>query len=296
MACGCGSKVCSCALVAGSNVTISGTGTTSNPYVISASGGGGGGAVTTTVAGLNALATAGSLVVGTKYVVTDWVSGSGSLPGPNIIVVDALNAHTPSPFVQVRTPLGDAGPCDGRFLWNYSGSINLMTFLRDTFNNEIYDVGSGAIDSFVWGNSNWTGNLIAGDGAFGSAYAANAAAATAGLQFSNNRFLPGDAGGTIDVTGCTGGQIRDNIVSGSGLLSITTGAATIHVVACEVATGSNLSVTGGGSADNCRTSCGGGLGVGTFAASGVIVDGGFSKTLTANNTNTLKNAGFDNIV
>jgi hypothetical protein len=43
--CGCSGQ-CSCKITAGSNVTVSGTGTTSDPFVVSSTGGGGGGSGT----------------------------------------------------------------------------------------------------------------------------------------------------------------------------------------------------------------------------------------------------------
>jgi hypothetical protein len=47
--CGCAGQTCSCVLVEGDNVTITGSGSAGSPFVISADGGGGGDPVTVSV-------------------------------------------------------------------------------------------------------------------------------------------------------------------------------------------------------------------------------------------------------
>ncbi len=292
MACGCGSKVCNCAVVAGANVTVTGVGSSGNPYVISSSAGGGGGTVvvTTTIAGINALATGAALVPGTLYKVTDWVSGTGSLPGPNILWVEADNASTPSKFVRVETPLGILGPSDGEFVWNYLGSLNIMTRLTDNLGNEVHDLGGTNIDSFVWGNIAWGGNRIL-QGGFASPYADNLAAATAGLAFSNNEIL---GLVSLNLTGCTGGSIAGNTVDPGSHLTFTTGAALATLSATQVQSGASLTVPTGAQVTNCQFSTGCTVNVGAFTHSGVIIDGAFTVTLTAAKTNILINANGSN--
>lgn len=310
MACGCGSKVCNCAIVAGANVTISGAGSSGNPYVISASGGGGGGGapVPITIAALNTLATAASLVPGTTYQVTDWVSGTGSLTGPNFLYVEVDDPSTPSKFVRVETPLGILGPSNGEMIWNYASSLTLMTRLIDNFGNDVQDLGFGGIDKFVWGNLAWSGNVLT-SALFISTYAQNAAAAAAGFTFTNNQMY---AGGNIDLTGATAGTIAGNVCPpDSGGLVVNTGAgpATVSVIGNTIANGGSLSVDvggaattnvieaggtltvgAGGSAIDCRASANGTLNTSTFGANGVIVDGGgIVHTMVGNESNTLYN-------
>lgn len=290
MACGCGSKVCNCALSAGANVTITGAGSSGNPYVISSSGGGGPVVVTTTIAGMNTLATGAALVPGTLYKVTDWTSGAGSLPGPNILWVEADNASTPSKHVRVETPYGIVGPAFGEFLWNFAGVLNIMTRLADNIGNEIHDFGSSNIDSFVWGTVNWRDNRIT-LGALSSSFATNSAAATAGLTFSGNEIL---GTGTIDLTGATGGNIGNNFVGPSAQISITTGAAAPVVQSNHVESGATLTVPTGGSISYSRIAAGAAFTTGAFTHSNVIVEGAYTVTLTAAETNTLRNVNGSN--
>ena len=274
-------------------------------------GGGGSAPVMTTMAGINALATAGALVPGTLYGVTDWVSGTGSLPGPNTLWVEADDASTPSKFVRIETPYGILGPSHGTFLWNYGGSLNIMTLLWDNLGNEVHDIESGAIDAFVWGNLTWNNNRLY-SGPFTTAFSVNNAAATAGFQFANN-----DVRGAmqIDLTNCTGGSIAGNSVGGGATLTATTGAATANVTACNVGPGSALQVESGASVTSCdvgsvatlivrassdalycRVGAQGFLDTSGFNATAVVVEGDFVVTLTADNSGTLKNAGFSNVV
>lgn len=234
--------------------------------------------VTTTIAGINALALAGTLVVGTVYVVTDWTSGAGSLSGANKVYATAITPSLISGFVQVRTPLGDVGPSDGEFYW----AAGLMTVLRDPLGNVLKDLGSGLIDAFPWGNANWRDNLLT-NVTFVGGYAATHAAALAGLAFNQNVL---DGSSSIDLTGCTGGQMQKNTVQGN--LHVTAGAAHALATGNEIGGGGTLTVVNGVTAVANRVFAGT-LNTNNFAATNVIIDGAFTDTLTAANSNTIHN-------
>ncbi len=256
-------------------------------------GGGGSTPVTTTIAGINALATAGALAVGTPYVVTDWVSGTGSLPGPNVLWVEADDASTPSKFVRIETPLGILGPSNGEFVWNYSGSLNFMTKVTDNLGNEVHDLLSTNVDSFVWGSLNWIGNLISGGATFEQPYAVNKAAEVAGFTFNNNEIR---GTGNIDLTGCTGGTIAQTAVAASAGLNVASGAAPVTVLGSLVDSGALLTVPTGGAATSCHVSAGASINTGAFAATSVVVAGAITQTLTADNTNTYAGFGLNTLI
>lgn len=236
MACGCSGRTCSCALQGGSNVTVTGSGSSADPYIINSSQGATGAlVVTTTIAGLNTLATAGSLVVGTKYVVTDWTA-SPNLAGPNILLVDALDTHTPSGAVQVRTPLGNAGPCDGEFLWNFS-TLNLMTRLRDTLGNDVNTVGGSTIGQFPWANTSVLDNTVR-EGSF-------AGIPTGSWGFSNCQLdsVAVNFAGAVSAS-MTGAKIRSGsiTVTAGGILAIGDASLDDVTLSCTGAT-ANLTIT-----------------------------------------------------
>lgn len=257
--CGCGSSVCSCLLQQGDGITITGTGSPSNPYVITAVGGDtitvtdtpsvdltltGLGVlsadviispdagnqlvenanglfvpascteVSLTIAAIVALETAGTLDPCTQYIVTDWVSGTGSLPGPNFLYVRALEPNRLSEEVLVRTPIATLGPERGTFLW----AFGIMTYLADGVGNEIFDFGFGTIDTFPWGNLTWTGNVLQ-NVTFTGGFAVTSAAVAAGFAFANNKTGP-QGGVIIDLTGVVAGSMSGNLLDG---VTVTTG-------------------------------------------------------------------------
>jgi hypothetical protein len=159
--CGCGTTTCSCFIQQGTGTTVTGVGSSSNPYVINASGGGGGGAVVElTIAEINALASAATLDMATTYIVTDWVSGTDSwsqLTGPNRLRVHAMDVNKISGFVEVETPLGSKGPKDGEFTWDFPGT---MVRLRDGLRNDVSGGNGRMVDTFPWGDFGSVGNTI----------------------------------------------------------------------------------------------------------------------------------------
>lgn len=165
------------------------------------SGGSGGGLIaTTTISGLQSLASAGSLVPGGFYAVTDW-QAPPNLPGPNVIIVQALDAGTLSGLVQVKTPLGANGPVCGEFNWPLGN--NGMVALRDGLGNEfITQGGIGFMGAWPWGNPNVFDNRVV-DGRLLGMTLSNG-------TVSNNEWFTG----TIDVTGSASVNITNNILQG----------------------------------------------------------------------------------
>ncbi len=128
---------------------------TIEPDGLYVAGGGGCTQVTTTLAGITALETAGTLDPCVEYIVTDWVTAN-ALPGPNLLYVRALDVDRLDTNVRVSTPIALGGPDRGHYLW----ALATMTYLGDPLGNEVYDLGTGLIDSFAWGNLALTGNVL----------------------------------------------------------------------------------------------------------------------------------------
>lgn len=261
MACGCSGRTCSCALQGGTNVTVTGSGSSADPYIInSAESTPGSVVVTTTIAGLNTLATAGSLVVGNRYVVTDWTA-SPNLSGPNLLLLDALDAHTPSGFVQVKTPLGDIGPCDGEFIWNLSGVLNIMSRLRDTLGNDVNTIGGATIGEFPWGNTSVLNNIVR-EGSFAGIPSGTFGIANCHLD-SVAINLAGGVSASMTAAKIRGGSIT--VTSGGVLiildstlddvtLSSTGATANLSVNDSTVQTGTLAQTAGIGTISGCRLS------------------------------------------
>jgi hypothetical protein len=261
MACGCSGRTCSCALQGGTNVTVTGSGSSADPYIInSVESTPGSVVVTTTIDGLNTLATAGSLVVGNRYVVTDWTA-SPNLSGPNLLLLDALDTHTPSGFVQVQTPLGDIGPCDGEFIWNLSGVLNIMSRLRDTLGNDVNTIGGATIGEFPWGNTSVLNNIVR-EGSFAGIPSGTFGIANCHLD-SVAINLAGGVSASMTAAKIRGGSIT--VTSGGVLiildstlddvtLSSTGATANLNVNDSTVQTGTLAQTAGIGTINGCRLS------------------------------------------
>ncbi len=227
--CGCGSSVCSCLLSAGDGIAITGTGSPSNPYVITATGGDEGGCtpVELTIAELVALRDAASLDVCTPYIVTDWVSGAGSLPGPNLLVARATGVDTLSDDVLIQTPVAISGPNRGKFSWDAA----FMIYAENSFGTQILDGGLGTIDQYPWEASTWGYNkleLVT----FTGGYAVTSAAVAAGVTFSGNRCY-GVGQLILDFTGASETQIIQNNTM-QGTVTIRTGSSQFTLIASEI--------------------------------------------------------------
>lgn len=92
-------------------------------------------------------------------------------------------------------------------------------------------------------------------------------------------------------------MIDCDILQGSAVNLVDPDVAAAQVLTATVVEGqSTLNVDAGGQIAASRLSSGANLSTGAFAHVAVIIDGQFTTTLTANNTNTLQNKGFDDTV
>lgn len=199
--CGCGATTaCLCVLRAGAGATVSGAGSPTNPYVISATGGSGATCPDPmTIAELVALRDASGLDVCASYVVTDWTLPN-SLPGPNLLIAHATASDSLSPEVLVSTPV-TLGPDVGQFSWDGA----LMLELRDLLGNTIRDTNAvGTLDAWVWGSSGLGGGNTVESVTFTGGYAVTSAAVTAGFTISFSGLMQA----TIDLTGTVFGLIN----------------------------------------------------------------------------------------
>lgn len=104
----------------------------------------------------------------------------------------------------------------------------------------------------------------------------------------------------IDMSGAdTGRTVAGSSITGQSSINIATdtviGAPTA-VRNCEISGASTLNVTELGSIEKSRVAMSAILSTGNFAHTSVIIDGDFTVTLTAANTNTLKSKGFSDTV
>lgn len=170
-----------------------------------------------TILELMALQTAGTLDPCTTYQVTDW-STPNALPGPNILIAHALSATELSPDVLVQTPLTN-GPDRGTYVWGFG-----MVMLADPLGNEVHDLLHSTIDHFPWALG-WSWNYV--ENSILGGYAANAAAATAGLVLSENRIV----GCAFDFSGITtASSISYNTMVG---VQLTSGRE-INIAVCDL--------------------------------------------------------------
>lgn len=229
--CGCSGSTCSCLIVAGAGINVDGSGSSTAPFVISSE------ACQDPMTGaqLVALRDASGLNPCMTYLVTDWVSGTGSLPGPNLLLVRATKVNELSPQVLVSTPLGISGPDRGTFNWN----TLIMNELSDQSGNEISDpfAASGTIDSWPWGNTGWVGNKMVST-TFTGGYTVTAAAVAAGYLVLGN-----DLGNSaiIDLTGVTSGFLISNSFEGSP--NITSGLS-LGISYSRIGAGTTISNVG----------------------------------------------------
>lgn len=202
--CGCGSSsVCSCLIVGGDNVTVTGVGSNANPYIVS-SGGGGAPPAPMTLAALAALQTGNALVVGQTYTATDWTLTN--LPGPNRLSFTALATNDLGEFVLIDTPVTlELGPNRGIYSW----TLGYMTYIEDGLNNRLHDLFGTLLSDFPFGNFTWTDNTISANSLNGAI-----AAATAGASFIGNEV----SAGIVDMTNWAVGAITNCVINnGSGV-------------------------------------------------------------------------------
>lgn len=219
--CGCGSSsTCACLVTAGDNVTVSGTGSASNPYVINSTGGS---PVVTTLAALGALQAGSALVPGQTYVVTDWTQPN--LPGPNRMTFVAAAVNDLNDFVLIDTPLTlELGPNRGIYNW----ALGQLIYVEDGLDNKIEAVGSTAIADFPFGNVAWGGNTIIGSG---PGLTGAIAAAAAGCGFAGNLVQ----GGGVNMTAWLTGNISSSTFrTGTLTCGADTTASSLFLDNCNV--------------------------------------------------------------
>lgn len=240
--CGCGSSgVCNCLVTAGTGVTVTGSGSTGNPYVVSSTAGS---CVTTTLAAITALQTAGTLNTCTTYIVTDWVTPN-ALPGPNFLFVRAVAANKLSEDVrvycsgQVDAVLGTyVGPVRGKYMWG--GLIPGMYYLESVLGNRVSDLSGtlATIDALPWNTFLVRENTIDTVTFTGGYATLSTLAAASGLNLSENKIT----GGTLNLTGITTVvAITDCEMVSPNLILV---GPIVVVDSCSLASGAKIDLTG----------------------------------------------------
>lgn len=211
--CGCGSSsVCGCRVTAGTNVTVTGTGSAANPYVINASGGSSCYAPTMTRAAALTLRASAGLVIGCPVLISDGPTiGVAGFTSPTTILIWPVSPTEFGLAAQINTTFDNSG-WEG--LYDIDGGslgAGAIIELRDNLLNEVYDrTGDTIAASFPWGFSNVTGNRIGDPVPSGNVSLSGwGLAAAANAQISGNKISNSDLdlGSTthVDLTGLTSG-------------------------------------------------------------------------------------------
>lgn len=213
--CGCGSSsVCGCRIVAGENVTVTGSGSVGNPFIISSTGDD---CYTPRMTRAQALAlrTSSLLVVGCPVVITD---------GPTIGVA----GHTSSTEIELQpvsaTEIGLGALVNTTFdnsawtgLYDIDVGSGSIVQLEDNDGNIVSDPGDGGLvhTQFPWGFPGvvQSNRVLAALSTETITLTGWGAAATAGTLIRNNDILGGGHDILVDLTGfSTAGFFVDNVI------------------------------------------------------------------------------------
>lgn len=238
MSCCCGPSSCSCRIISGDELalTVTGIGSSGNPYVITpiGGGGGGGGATSLTRAAALALIAGSTLTVGGVYIITDGpVIGVAGSTSPTQVTLTATSANEFGLGALVSQTF-DNSSWIGEYDIDLSGGALIL--LEDNLGNVVRDGLDGLlVENFPWGRANVRGNVVTNSDAAASAVVLTGwgLAAAAGVLIADNTVssghtIPANAGGgaattIVDLTGLTGvtTAFTDNEIR-SGRLQITT--------------------------------------------------------------------------
>lgn len=232
--CGCRGSSCSCLIVAGSNVTVTGSGRSFDPYVIAAMGGGGGGgcayAPEMTRAEAIALRDAAGLVVGCPVLITDGPTiGTPAYTSSTLILLEPVADNMLGSGAMIYPP--DFG--DGAWVGMYNIDDDAIFDLADNRGNRVIDNGGGVViaTQFPWGYNLVKNNQIHGEGGYPISLVGWGDAAEAGAEIESNTIGPsyysdGSFNGVlVDLTGLQNSNYFNwNQIQG-GTVEITTPVA-----------------------------------------------------------------------
>lgn len=200
----------------GSGISVTGTGSSGNPYVVATTGGTC--PVDIDLAVLVDLQTAGTLDPCAVYRVTDWNTGPGSsLPGPNFVFARANSATELRSDVEIFVPsmesvgTGNIGPNRGSMLWE----AGIMTEVWDSIGNHVLDIAVGTIGAFPWGNLSFINNNLA-NVTFTGGFAAINAVATKQMSSCVMSTSTIDPGGASSLTLVGVESIGSTFTAGAG--------------------------------------------------------------------------------
>ncbi len=297
--CGCGSgsgsSGCQCLIQAGEGIVVSGSGSVLNPYVVSSL------CYAPRMTRLEALALQGAndLVVGCPIVVTDGPTigdPSTGITSPTEILLWPTSDQTLGMLAEINTNFDN-------YAWagRYDLGTGRIVELSDNAGNRVVDSPSstGMLETqFPWGLGNCFFNIV--DGGQGNVTLTGwGAALLASCDIAANVVGIGSDGASVDLSGMVGGGATafvGNTVLGSVVdISAAQPSGTI-VEGNEVIQDGTLIVSAGGEIAKSRIALGATLTTGAFSHSRVIIEGGFTQTLTGANSDTGRNFLGSNLI
>lgn len=296
--CGCSGSggACNCVVTAGDNVSVTGSGSVANPYVVSVPDPPNACyAPEMTRAAAIALRTSGSLVLGCPVLITDGPTiGTAGNTSPTTVLIWPVSATQFGFAAQVGTTY-DNTAWAGTYDIDASG-VGRIYELTDNRGNYVHDPAPSGTSqlqtNFPWGTSRCNGNTVITSGS-GSVILTGwgNAVYTNGARVDNNRVHAGAVATTVILTGLTGGAtiFSGNRISGSLVDISATSPNGMGIHSNEIVSGSTLTIPSAGNIDSSRISCGFDLNTGAFSNSFLVCDGDFTQTLTVANTNTGRN-------